>query len=152
MSLWHYVFMDLTKIKTVSVGDLVVYEFGQEPTNKEAIVSHGRIRYMGYCYEIEGDYAKIQNIAMMKVDDMELQWEPIPQDTMDPIQQEIIRDRNKIMAWVPTFHIFIPEADSKDLNLVNLSAIYNFDEAYIEKIKNNAWLDSMGGNISKEIH
>ena len=71
---------------------------------------------------------------------------------LHPIQKEIIRDRNKIMCWVPTFHIFIPEADSKDLNLVNLSAIYNFDDAYIEKIKNNAWLESMGGNISKEIH
>ena len=71
---------------------------------------------------------------------------------MDHIQKEIIHDTNKIMCWVPTFQIFIPEAECEDLKLVNLSAIYNFDDAYIEQIKNHDWLTSMGGNISKEIH
>ena len=145
--------MDLTKIKKVNVGDLVVYEYGQEPKEgKKYIVSHGRIRYMGYCYEIEGDYAKIQNIAMMKANDVEMNWEPIAQETMDPIQEEIIRRRNTIMCHIPKFEIYRPEAYCKDLNLVNLSAIYNFDDAYIDRLRMNDWFLSTQIPTSKEIH
>lgn len=134
--------MDLKRIKTVGVGDLVVYEYGKEPSDdKEYIVSHGRIRYMGYCTEIDGDYAKIQNIAMMRVNDLDFQWEMIPQDEHDELQSEVIRQNNKIMAWIPKFEIYIPEVECKDLNLVNLSAIYNFDERYVEQIKKGMTLE-----------
>tara|TARA_Y100000114_G_scaffold155682_1_gene180484 strand:- start:1269 stop:1697 length:429 start_codon:yes stop_codon:yes gene_type:complete len=134
--------MDLLKLKTLNVGDLVVYEFG-------------KLKYMAYCYKVEGDYGFVHNIAVMEKNGDQM-WEMIPQENMDEFTKELCEKRNKIMSYATGFEIHIPALDDdKELNFVNLSAIYNFDERVLNRIKSYDWsMDSWNDVLpsNKEIH
>lgn len=127
--------------KLIEIGDLVIYNYGD-------------MKYMGYCFNMEDGFAKIQNVAISNKE--EIKWKMLPQESMDPISYESARrEVNKEIAtngWVASFNIWLgkqSQEELSDLGFINLSQVYNKSG---RQIASDDWSLESWTNISKEIH